>query len=62
MKYLSTVLTLLLFTLVFSLPAKAVDVQCGGPEQPACEVPEPGSLGILALGLVALVASRIKRK
>jgi hypothetical protein len=60
MKYLSTVLSLLLFTVVFSLPAKAAD--CGGADQKPCAVPEPSSLGILALGLVGLAASRIKKK
>lgn len=31
---------------------------CGGPNQPACDVPEPGSMLLVGLGLVGLLARR----
>ncbi|HVK55295.1 MAG TPA: choice-of-anchor L domain-containing protein [Burkholderiales bacterium] len=35
---------------------------CGAPGQPDCAVPEPGTLGLTALGLVGIPALRRKKK
>ncbi|MEW6989988.1 PEP-CTERM sorting domain-containing protein [Colwelliaceae bacterium 6441] len=63
MKYkrFTTILSVLLLTIVFSHQARAT-APCGGVDQPTCEIPEPGSLSIIALGIIGLAALKFKKK
>ena len=61
---MKNILNKLIFA-AFSLASGiAMAAPCGGPQQPACAVPEPSTLPLVALALVGAVAvgTLVKRR